>query len=243
MTRTLQTFRSARAGAVIALLVVGTLLAACSPAQSSAKSTPAPTASTLGKVTTIDQLVKAYVAAGGVCNWKQDDVVRGAVASGTCSKAATLSIYTSSADRDKVVSNMRTLPIESTLLVGENWIINAADAPGMKDKLGGEAITGMPESSGSFCGEFRAGEATYREFLSSTSSTLDVNTFKAKIQPYVATVKRLAPSEEAKDVADYTSPADQITAVLANGGGQLTLNTESYKLGALNLLTYCAGKA
>lgn len=242
MTRKPHLMLSARAGVSLALLVVASLLAACTPAQSSPKSTPTPTASTLGKVTTIDQLVKAYVAAGGVCNWKQDDVVRGSVASGTCSKAATLSIYTGSADRDKVVSNMRTLPIESTLLVGENWIINAADAPGMKDKLGGEAITGMPESSGSFCGEFRAGEADYREFLSSTSSTLDVNTFRSKIQPYVATLKRLAPAEESKDVADFTGPADQISSALASGGGHLTLNLESYKLGALALLTYCAGK-
>lgn len=242
MTRTIRMTRAVEAAVAVVLLAVGAMLVACSPAQTSPTPTPTQTMAALGKVTTIDQLVKAYVAAGGVCNWKQDDVVRGAVASGTCSKAATLSIYTSSADRDKVVSNMRTLPIESTLLVGENWIINAADAPGMKDKLGGEAITGMPESSGSFCGEFRAGEADYREFLSSTSSTLDVNTFKSKIQPYVATVKRLAPAEESKDVADFTSPADQISAALAGGGGHLTLNLESYKLGALNLLTYCAGR-
>ncbi|MBS1908030.1 MAG: hypothetical protein JST33_16035 [Actinobacteria bacterium] len=230
----------------VAGLALAALLAGCSAAEAPAPTRTPGQSTTLGKVSTISQLVKAYTDAGGVCNWKQTDVVKGAVASGSCSSAAVLSIYTGATDRDKVVKNIHTLPIASTLLVGENWIINAADAPGMATKLGGTAITGMPTADSSapetFCSVFRKGDAGYLDFISGIGANLDVSTFQSKIVPYAAKIKSLAPSEEAKDAADYASVADQISAALASGGGSLHLDTTAYKSGAFSILTYCTGK-
>lgn len=230
----------------LAALTLTAALAGCMAVGAPTATMTPNTSATLGKVSTIAQLVKAYTDAGGVCNWKQTDVVKGAVASGTCSSAAVLSIYNSGADRDKVVKNVQSLPIESTLLVGENWIINATDAPGMASKLGGTAITGLPTADSSapetFCGVFRTGDPAYLDFISGMGANLDVATFKKKIAPYAAKIKNLAPASESKDASDYTSVADQISAALSSGDGHLSLNTTAYKSGAFALLTYCAGK-
>lgn len=100
----------------------------------------------LGKVSTIDEVVDAFTAAGGVCNWKQDDVVDEAVASGNCSDAAVISIYANSDDRDQSIENNRAIfellgaEVELNLLVGENWIINSPEAESMQSALGGEWV-------------------------------------------------------------------------------------------------------
>jgi hypothetical protein len=107
------------------------------------------TAQQVGSVSAIDDLVEAYTAAGGVCNWTQTDVITRAAASGTCRTAnastcdtatdwAVLSVYASTSARDEIAENIRTGDCPTPLLVGENWILNASDAPAVAVALGGE---------------------------------------------------------------------------------------------------------
>jgi hypothetical protein len=95
---------------------------------------------------TVAALKDAAVAAGMACpTWKQDDVVEVAAESGTCSDSTVLSTYATTADLQTAVENMRGMKkmlndngIEPTpLLIGPNWIINAAEAPTLVDGLGG----------------------------------------------------------------------------------------------------------
>lgn len=102
----------------------------------------------LGKVSTIDEVVDAYVAAGGVCNWQQTDEVKIAVASGACSKSTVIAIYENTEERSRSIKMQREIlqlldPDNSTpltLLAGENWVINSPDAEEMKEALGGTWI-------------------------------------------------------------------------------------------------------
>lgn len=100
----------------------------------------------VGRVTDIDALVDAYVAAGGMCTWQQTDEVPGAAASGTCVEAAscattdewsTLSVFSSTTARDRAADDVRAQPCETSVLVGENWIIDAHDAVDVAVPLGG----------------------------------------------------------------------------------------------------------
>lgn len=102
----------------------------------------------LGKVSTIDEVVEAFVEAGGVCNWKQTDEVRLAVASGTCSDSTVISIYENTDKRTKALNAQRDIvllfePENSTplaALAGENWVINSPEAESMQEALGGTWI-------------------------------------------------------------------------------------------------------
>lgn len=132
MTRTLKIFATA---AALTLSLV-----ACSGSPSTPDPETAPPG--LGKVSTIEQLRDAFIDAGGVCNWAQDDGVVDSTASGTCSSTTVLSIYTTTEKRDAVVDRVTSLngmiDQASTLLVGENWIINSPEAESMQETLGGE---------------------------------------------------------------------------------------------------------
>jgi hypothetical protein len=139
------------------LLAVLALAGCAAEAGAPDESAPA-TAQQVGSVSTIDDLVEAYTAAGGVCSWTQTDAITRAAASGTCRTAdtstcdtatdwAVLSVYASTSARDEIAENIRTGDCPTSLLVGENWILNASDAPAVAVTLGGElyrngAVTG-----------------------------------------------------------------------------------------------------
>ena len=99
-----------------------------------------------GSVADIDALVDAYVAAGGTCAWQKTDEVPGAAASGTCIEAAsctttdewaTLSVFSSTVARDEAAEEIRAQPCETSVLVGENWILDASDAVDVAVPMGG----------------------------------------------------------------------------------------------------------
>lgn len=108
---------------------------------------PVPTATELGQVHDINELVSAYESAGGVCDdWEQTDQVSSASASGNCSSSTVLMTFDSVADRDSTADAILSLPIEgetTTILVGENWIVNADDVHRISTSLGGDLLTSL----------------------------------------------------------------------------------------------------
>ncbi|MGA6128854.1 MULTISPECIES: hypothetical protein [unclassified Microbacterium] len=95
----------------------------------------------LGRISTIDELKDAFIDAGGVCNWKQTDVVTDATASGECSDQTVLMLFANTDEKDELVSFLSEGTIsEPTLLVGENWVINSPEAEAMQETLGGDWI-------------------------------------------------------------------------------------------------------
>ena len=94
----------------------------------------------------VDALRTAYVDAGGSCdNWEIGDAVGSWAQYGICgNNDATLSTYTTDDDLQEAVdgaksSGGRTEDYE--LLVGENWMIAAADADAVQSELGGTLVT------------------------------------------------------------------------------------------------------
>ena len=88
---------------------------------------------------TVEDLRDAFVRAGGECpEWEQSNHIPLAAESGTCSDSNVLSIYTSQKDRDELVDGFKSIALEgSTILVGENWIINDPSVRDLDPALGG----------------------------------------------------------------------------------------------------------
>ncbi|MDT3331387.1 hypothetical protein Q9S78_11980 [Microbacterium sp. KSW-18] len=103
--------------------------------------TPEPEQTQLGRISTIDELKDAFIDAGGVCNWKQTDVVTDATASGECSDQTVLMLFADMDEKEELVSFLSEGSIsEPTILVGENWVINSPEAEDMQGALGGEWV-------------------------------------------------------------------------------------------------------
>ncbi len=119
--------------AMIAALVV----AGCSASAPE----PEETKSGLGKITMIDQLVDAATDAGLICNWDQTDLVRGAVASGTCSDSSVLMMFENHEDAKAVVDGLAGM-VKEPLLLGENWVVNSKSNADLQPVLGGELVEG-----------------------------------------------------------------------------------------------------
>lgn len=129
----------------VALFVL--LLAGCAPI-TSADPTPTPTSSQepADTYSTVNDLRDAFVAAGGACpDWRQTNRVTLAAQSGDCSDSTVLSIYSSEADRDQVVENLKSFGMGVHLLVGENWIVNVEGPEEYADELGGTVVTKPPD--------------------------------------------------------------------------------------------------
>lgn len=131
---------------VLAIAGIGialTVLPACSGG--SPVGSPSAAQSSSGTAVTYDTvaaLKDAAVSAGYPCaSWTEDDAVAMAKESGSCSDADVFSIYASIADRDAVVSTLKSISdVSETLLVGPNWIINSSDAWIYQSALGGEVV-------------------------------------------------------------------------------------------------------
>lgn len=94
-------------------------------------------------------LKDAAVAAGFECPlWKQDDRVTYAAESGTCSRDSVLMTFNSLRDLGKQAEAYRSMASlfakanvkKDPILVGPNWMINAAEVPTLQDTLGGELL-------------------------------------------------------------------------------------------------------
>lgn len=148
------------ASLLASLALVATALSGCSgdatgsrPQQVSAKATPSPSPTKTVPVngehySSVDSLKEAFVLAGGLCSgYSQTDNVTLAAQTGTCGKGAVLTTYSSVADRDGVVANMKQFSdlVGMNLLVGENWIINDAGVAAVQPKLGGTLFTRQPK--------------------------------------------------------------------------------------------------
>lgn len=127
---------------LVSLLVV---LAGCSSSaptgMPSATSTATPTIrETFNHVT---ELRDAAVNAGYPCrSWVESNKVTLAASSGTCSDSDVFSVYLSADAVQQVVTNLKGLPGEVHLLVGQNWVINADDEhlSGLQVRLGGQIV-------------------------------------------------------------------------------------------------------
>lgn len=135
--------RAALAAATLTLAVAlsGCVMAVPAPAKTAAQRPPADG----GTYPTVVALKDAYVKAGGACaNWVEDDIIKSAAQSGHCSDADAFSIYLSSADTQDAAMAVKTITsglVDTTLLVGKNWIINGEAAISVADKLGGTVVT------------------------------------------------------------------------------------------------------
>ncbi len=98
----------------------------------------------------VEDLRDAYVAIGYECpDWKQSDVVRFATESGECDTDTVLSVFANDDDVESQVQAWKDFykemgsDREAYLIVGPNWIINAADqrVAGVQMMLGGEIVT------------------------------------------------------------------------------------------------------
>ena len=129
--------RSLALATAAALLLVG-----CSSApeqEEEVETAPA----TLGYVESIDELHDAYVNAGGVCNREERDPGQFYKESIDCADDAVLLTFATTRDRDEQVAvydEMTSLLGPKTLLVGDNWILNAPDAIEMQSALGGQVV-------------------------------------------------------------------------------------------------------
>ena len=123
-------------------LAMTLLLAGCAgPAATVVTTEPEPSASTTGTSTptpsgppramaygSVVELRDAAVATGYECpSWDQHNSVTLAIESAQCSDADVFSIYNRASDLAQVVSGLESLGVGSHLLVGPNWIINAAE--------------------------------------------------------------------------------------------------------------------
>ncbi|MEB4614002.1 hypothetical protein [Leucobacter sp. M11] len=90
----------------------------------------------------VEELKEAFVSAGGACpDWHQSDLVKLAAQSGTCSEVNVLSIFSSKSSQDEMISSLKTLLDNVSLLVGENWVINDPSVGELDPGLGGVLVT------------------------------------------------------------------------------------------------------
>ena len=122
---------------VPAALTAVLLLAGCS----SADSEPA-------EYDTVEDLRAAFVGAGGTCDsWEAGTAVGAWAQYGNCGELgdpdeAVLSIYTSDDDLQSSVDGVKDSGAENMtqMLVGPNWIIQAADVAKVRETLGGTVV-------------------------------------------------------------------------------------------------------
>lgn len=129
--------------ALATTLLATLVLSGCASASPSpALSTPPP-ATPAATTITLDELQAKYVAAGGQC----DSIslrAKSAVseASGDCDGGALLSVYTSPAARDSAIYVLEGLqasnPSPHVIAVGDDWIVNGANAGDFAIAMGGE---------------------------------------------------------------------------------------------------------
>lgn len=124
------------------------------PTLSASATEASPTASTVGTVSGVAELQESYVAAGGTCSGDLEDLnkVRAAVASGSCPDSGTvLSTYVTHDDAAASAELTSTVSdrIGSTLILGDNWVINPGGddktrADELADTMGGQVIRREP---------------------------------------------------------------------------------------------------
>lgn len=93
----------------------------------------------------ISQLKKAFVEAGGLCDyWEQTNKVTSALQSGDCDSMTVLSLFSSNEAANAAALELKNLKVkiggELTLLVGANWLINAPSVRDIQPTLGGLLI-------------------------------------------------------------------------------------------------------
>lgn len=126
----------------------------------------------------------------------------------------------------------------------------------MKKWLGGAAIvlvlggcstspqttpepTETNDPKAAYCEAFGQQMSAYQTFITAiTTGDVDLPTFEER-QAAINTLEAVAPEEAKADLEDYASPLDQIQTVVDAGGGDITINTDSYKLGAIAISDYC----
>lgn len=91
----------------------------------------------------VEELRDAFVQAGGICpEWEQKNHVKLAAESGTCSDSNVMSVYISEAQKDEAVNTLMSITESKTsLLVGENWIINDKQIDSIDREIGGVFVT------------------------------------------------------------------------------------------------------
>lgn len=81
--------------------------------------------------------------AGGQCETIKPRSVAGARDAGDCDSGAPLTTYNSEGLRDAAIRTLETLqdsnPSPYEIAVGDDWIVNGADAGSFADAMGGEA--------------------------------------------------------------------------------------------------------
>jgi len=135
--------------------IIALMLAGCTPQETnlpSASSTPTPTptpvqATELGEVTSIDEVVEAYVKAGGACNWESSEPSRDEILEqGYCSDSVSVKVFATDRERNSWVC-ITQMDDPVSMLVGPNWLITAKDAPAMFSTIGGVPVISDADST------------------------------------------------------------------------------------------------
>ena len=133
------------------VLLIGLILVSCSAEASSSSKTT--------RFASVIEMRDAFIEVGGVCtNWETSSVSL-AIASGSCSDASVLSIYSNRAVADEQNMAMKETVFKMFpnsvndkihLLVGENWILNDSDLKALdafQKRYGGDLITSYSQIS------------------------------------------------------------------------------------------------
>ena len=107
---------------------------------------PSPTPTRNVEYDSLEDLRDAAIAVGYPCeDWTQDDLVKYASESGTCSDGDVLSTYVSASDLQDQIDGFRDFDPDneagSVLLVGPNWMINVDhdfDVKVLQEGIGGK---------------------------------------------------------------------------------------------------------
>lgn len=116
--------------------------------ETSGVSTPSPSPSPTtesepvpARFDTVEGLRDALVAGGYDCPaWKRDDRVTLALQSGQCSDADVLMIFTGESAVHEASQNLKAMG--STIVVGENWIVNPKTPIAVTHAIGGTIVKG-----------------------------------------------------------------------------------------------------
>jgi hypothetical protein len=126
--------------AAVMLSLAGCASAAPAPETTTSTSAPAPTPTP--ERSALDELQAAYVAAGGQCDTITPRTVSSATDAGDCDGGALLTTYSTTSQRDAAIRLLEALqdtnPSPYEIAVGDDWIVNGADAGAFADAMGGE---------------------------------------------------------------------------------------------------------
>lgn len=118
----------------------------------------------------------------------------------------------------------------------------AAVALALSGCTAAEPANTEPESTvdaAAFCETFGDGLVAYTDFIAGIGASLDVDEWRRQMS-HVEELETLVPDDARVSLAKFADPAYQIKKVVDAGGGDLTINTNDFKIGVAETAAYCS---